>query len=262
MKERLCLIGFDEPQIDQFKQQFGKNVIAHSTLPHYKVIDGELFVDREFSSFQTRVDRVIFYGIFENDFDLLVALSLWGGACYPNPVGMMNCRLKHACLVRALKVTNFPGEGRGFLSAGETAELPRDSVAKWGNWHCGENKERIQGKWQAEFSSTIEPFFEGNVVRVIKIGDQIRQIQLTGDDWKKSIHGAGAGFMSVDEELAEDTCRLAEHFDVELIANDYVVGKADKYLLEVNHIPNVTQFPEIWDLYFEEVSRWCLGSSS
>lgn len=63
--------------------------------------------------------------------------------------------------------------------------------------------------------------------------------------------------MPVDEELLEDTRTLQRAFGLEVIANDYIVGEqGTKHLLEGNHIPNVTRFPEIWEAYRDYVVTW------
>ncbi|WP_339733486.1 hypothetical protein [uncultured Gimesia sp.] len=258
MNECICLIGFDEPEISKLKSRISGRVLAHPSLPGFRVENGQLFIDNASGGWQSRVDRVIFHGIFECDAELFVALALWGGPCFPDPLGMLNCRDKHACLVRALSQTRFPGFGRGYVPVGSVVNVSSEQVAKWGNWHCGENKARIQGEWRAEFSSTLEPFYPGEAVRVILLGEEVLQIRQAGDDWLKSIHDSAADLMDVDPELADDTRQLAEYFGLPVIANDYIVGKdGSKYLLEVNHIPNVTRFPLIWERYADLVINWC-----
>ncbi|PHS14480.1 MAG: hypothetical protein COA78_05645 [Blastopirellula sp.] len=258
MNKRTCLIGFDEPELEELKSRISGPIVSHSTMPNYNVVAGELFVDKESGGWQVPVDRVVFHGIFENDYDLFIALCLWGGNCFPNPLGMLNCRKKHACLVRALSQTEFPGKNLGFVLAGNSVSVEDEQVAKWGDWHCGENKERLIGEWEAPFASTLEPFIQGQAVRVVLLGDEILQIHLEGVDWLKSIHDDTAGFMSVDPELESDTRNLAKYFDLEVIANDYMIAEnGSKYLLEVNHIPNVTRFPEIWKRYSQLVINWC-----
>ncbi|WP_417394210.1 hypothetical protein [Gimesia chilikensis] len=258
MQVHVCLIGFDEPEITNLKQRISGRVTAHPSLPGYRVEDGQLYVDNEQGGWQSRVDRVVFHGIFEEDQELFVALALWGGPCFPNPLGMLACRDKQACLVRALSQTRYPGGGRGYVTAGSVVNLQSEQVAKWGNWHCGENKARIQGEWRAEFSSTLEPFYPGDAVRVVLLGEEVLQIRLAGDNWLKSIHDLTADFMEVDVELADDTRALARYFDLPVIANDYIVGDdGQNYLLEVNHIPNVTRFPLIWERYAALVTDWC-----
>jgi hypothetical protein len=136
-------------------------------------------------------------------------------------------------------------------------ETQMEQVAKWGNWHCGENKERFMDHWSGENAAIIEPFHEGQAVRVVIIGNSWWQIRLEGNDWLKSIHHAQADFMDIDPELLEDTLRLKEAFRLEIIANDYIVGAdGSKHLLEVNHIPNVTRFPELWAAYRDYVVQW------
>lgn len=51
--------------------------------------------------------------------------------------------------------------------------------------------------------------------------------QLEGINWRKSIHAPNASLMEVDEEL-----------------------------LEINPIPNVIRFPEIWEAYRDYVVEW------
>jgi hypothetical protein len=103
----------------------------------------------------------------------------------------------------------------------------------------------------------LEPFIEGEAVRIHLMGERHWQIRLTGEDWKKSLHGPGAGFMDIDPELLEDTRRLQEHFGLEMLATDYILAAdGSKHLLEVNHIPNVTVFPEIREAYLDWAAHW------
>jgi glutathione synthase/RimK-type ligase-like ATP-grasp enzyme len=63
--------------------------------------------------------------------------------------------------------------------------------------------------------------------------------------------------MEIDPELLEDTQNVAKAFGLELIANDYIVNENEtKHLLEVNHIPNVSRFPEIWAAYLDYATAW------
>ena len=140
-------------------------------------------------------------------------------------------------------------------------EVGEERVAKWGNWHCGENKARFTGVWESEQACVIEEFLPGQAVRVVMIGEKYWQIKLEGEDWLKSIHAPDAAFMEVDTELLEDTRNLKRAFGLEIIGNDYIVeATGAKHLLEVNHIPNVTRFPEIWTAYQDYVVDWLRGT--
>jgi hypothetical protein len=184
--------------------------------------------------------------------DTIAGLALWGGPCLPNAHAMMDCRLKLPCLVRALKLTKFGDPPRGYASPGVEYPTDVERVAKWGNWHCGENKARFQQATVVEESSVVERFLCGQAVRVVIIGGRHWQIKLEGDDWLKSIHHPTAALMQVDSDLLDDTRSVAQGLGLEVAANDYIItDDGIPHLLEVNHIPNVTRFPEIWEGYAE-----------
>ncbi len=255
MADRILLIGFDAPEAAELAARLPFECVKHESLPRIVVEGGQLFVESPRSAGYLRIARVVFHGIFEHDLEFLAGLALWGGPCFPNPTAMMDCRLRLPCLVRALKHTRFGGEPRGFASADAEYRAETESVAKWGNWHCGENKERFTGAWSAKEPTLFEPFIAGEAVRVVIVGEP-RQIRLTGNGWLKSVHGPGAAFMPADPELVADTQAIQRGLGLDLIANDYMVSPTGPYLLEVNHIPSVTCFPELWQEYVEVIVRW------
>jgi hypothetical protein len=65
--------------------------------------------------------------------------------------------------------------------------------------------------------------------------------------------------MDADPELVADAQAVRAGLGLDILANDYIVGPAGKHLLEVNHIPSVTCFPELWEAYAEVVVRWANG---
>ena len=94
-------------------------------------------------------------------------------------------------------------------------------------------------------------------MRVILIGGRAWQVRLAGEDWKKSIHADDAVFMPIDPDLLEDARRLAAHFRLGVTGIDYMVAAdGTRHLLEVNHIPNVTRYPEVRAAYLDEVVEW------
>jgi hypothetical protein len=256
--ERLLIVGLDEPEYRAVKERITIRTVYSDLLPRLRLDEGRLLVERPeaFESF-VPVTRVLFHGIFEDDLPFLTALALWGGPCLPGARGMMDCRLRLPCLVRALQMTRFGSLRRGYADRGTLVEAPTDMVAKWGEWHCGENKERFRGPRRCDVPTLLEPFVEGEAVRVHLMGDRAWQIRLTGSDWKKSLHGPGAGFMPLDADLLEDTRALQRHFGLEMLAVDYLVAlDGTRHLLEVNHIPNVTVFPEIRAAYLDWAAAW------
>lgn len=251
------MIGLEEDQYAAIRSRAFVKLIGHELIPHMAVKDGQLLVESKKGPWLVPVDKVVFHGIFEDDHDIIAGLALWGGPCLPNARAMMDCRLRLPCLVRALQFTRFGAPLRSFAAAGVTFDWGENRVAKWGNWHCGENKERIAGEWRSEDSSIIEPFLEGTAVRIVLIGERYWQIRLEGETWLKSIHAPNAAFMEVNPDLLEDSRRIAQGFGLEILGNDYIVAPDGTcHLLEVNHIPNVTRFPEIWEAYLDYTVNW------
>lgn len=261
MSPRPCIIGLDEPEIEELKRLYGKPLLAYDTLPRILVRDGELFVQAAHGFGLLPVSQVVYHGIFEDDHDTIAGLALWGGPCLPNASAMMDCRLKLPCLVRALQFTRYGNPARGFASTGLEYATDVERVAKWGNWHCGENKQRFEKNWTAREPAIVERYLSGDAVRVLVLGDHAWQIKLAGDDWLKSIHHPAAALVAPDEALVADTRRVAAGFGLEIAANDYIVtADGTPHLLEVNHIPNVTRFPEIWQAYCGYVVQWLNAS--
>jgi hypothetical protein len=208
------------------------------------------------------ITKVVFHGIFEDDLPGITALALWGGPCLPSAAGLLDCRPRIANLARARRVSQFAALPRSYTDAGTSCFAESGpSVAKWGEWHCGEGKEQFTGEWQAKEPTLVEPFLDGDAVRVTAIGEHLFQLRLGGDDWKKSIHHATATFMPLDERLAADVRRLRDHFDLAVCAADYIIAAdGTPHLLELNHVPNVTQFPEIREAYLTVAAEWINGS--
>ncbi|NNJ27175.1 hypothetical protein [Alienimonas chondri] len=257
----VLLIGLDPPETDlltaDLKSRRPGPVVCHPTLPRILVRGGELFVESTSGARLLPVEKVVYHGIFEDDHDTLAGLALWGGPCLPNAAAMMDCRLKLPCLARALRYTAFGAPARGFASAGVAVPAGEPAVAKWGNWHCGENKVRFDAIYTPTENCVIEPFLNGEAVRVLQLGERVWQIRLAGDDWLKSVHHAAAEFMPVDPRLEADVRRVGAGFGLTVLANDYILSPdGTPHLLETNHIPNVTRFPTIREAYRTFVLDW------
>lgn len=201
MKEYVCLVGLEDEQASEIRELVDVPCFYRVTLPSIMVQDGQLWVETESRPRYVPVRKLIYHSIYEADHDFITGLAFWDGACLPNPRAMLDLRLKLPGLLRALDYTRF-GFPRGFVSANTLIKAERHSVAKWGNWHCGENKERFDQQWSGDEPAIIEPFIEGTAVRVVMIGEQAWQIKLEGDDWLKSIHHSTANFMEIDPEAS------------------------------------------------------------
>lgn len=254
---RLLVVGLDQPEIADLRARLAIPAVCHPLLPEIRVQAGELMVERASGPGLLPVDRVVFHGIFADDFDFITALALWGGPCLPSARGLMDCRRRLPCLARALAITRFGLMRRSWAARGQTVELPGDNVAKWSDWHCGENKARFTGAFTPPEPAVIEPFIPGEAVRIALVGERAWQIRLAGDSWLKSIHHPSAAFMPIDDDLLADARALSAGLGLEVIGVDYMVGAdGSRHLLEVNHAANVTVFPEIREAFLDLVARW------
>jgi hypothetical protein len=254
---RVLLVGLEPHESEEIADRFAGRTSAWVNLPPILVEDGKLLIPRQNGPGLLTVDRVVFHGVFEHDMDFFAGLALWGGPCLPTADAMLGSRLKLPCLARALQVSRFAAPRRGFVSVGGSVYTEAQSVAKWGNWHCGENKTCFTGHFEPEEACVFEPFLPGRSVRVAVIGEQAWQVGLEGVDWKKSIHDDRATIEAIDPELLADTRALQEAFGLPWVACDYIMGDdGQKYLLEVNAMPNVSRFPAMWEAFRNEVLQW------
>jgi hypothetical protein len=256
--EPILLVGLDEPEFAEIRRRIDCRILAFETLPCVRVDRGQLLVEHpHVMNHFVPVERVVYHAIFEDDFDFLTALALWGGKCLPGARGMMDLRLRLPGLVRTLAVTRFGGIPRGYADRGTLVAPDGPSVAKWGNWHCGEDKARFEGAWTVEVPTLIEPFVEGEAVRIVLVGERAWQIRMAGDGWLKSIHDPRSAYMPIDPDLLDDARQLAGAFGLATVGVDYIVAPdGGRYLLEVNHVPSVTAFPEVREAYLDLVVQW------
>lgn len=257
----IALIGLERAEVNELKSRVSRQVVAFEMLPQIQLRAGELFVAHIGTwDWVGPVGKVIFHGIFEDDLPSITALALWGGPCLPSGRGLLDTRPRIANLARVRGVSRFAALPRGFAH-GTTFWSDTPTVAKWGEWHCGEGKDVFTGERANPDPTLFEPFVEGEAVRVTVIGEALFQLRLGGDDWKKSIHHPTAGPMPLDPELADDVRRMRDHFDLAVCAADYIVtADGTRHLLELNHVPNVTEFPHIRTAYLDYTTAWVEAS--
>jgi hypothetical protein len=85
----LLLVGLDEPETAELRRRLDHPILAFETLPRIRVDRGRLLVEHpHFMNHFVPAERVAFHAIFEDDFDFLTALALWGGPCLPGARGI------------------------------------------------------------------------------------------------------------------------------------------------------------------------------
>ncbi len=255
--EAILIVGLDEPETAELRGRLDRPVLAFENLPRILVNRGRLSVEHPYiMNHFVHVGRVVFHAIFEDDFDFLAALALWGGPCLSNARGMMDLRHRLPGLVQSLAVTRFGQTPRGYADRGTPVFAQEERVAKWGEWHCGEGKARFSGAWAAEVPTLVEDYVEGEVVRIVLVGERAWQVRMAGDGWLKSIHHPDAS-MPIDPELLDDSRRLAAHFGLDTVGVDYMVAAdGSRHLLEVNHVPNVSVLAEVRSANLDLVVDW------
>ena len=256
--ELVALIGLEREEVAELKSRVDCRFVSFDMMPKVQLREQQLYLGH-FGTWDWKgpVGKVVFHGIFEDDLPGIAALALWGGPCLPGASGLLDCRPRIANLARVRRVSKFGALPRSYTDPETTYHAATPSVAKWGEWHCGEGKERFEGEWHAKEPTLVEPFLAGDAVRVTAIGDTLFQLRLGGDDWKKSIHHATAAFMPLDNQLADDVRLMRDRFGLEVCAADYIVAPdGTPHLLELNHVPNVTQFPEIRSAYLDFAAKW------
>lgn len=258
--ERVLLVGIEREVHPLITRRLDCPFFVAETLPVIRVEDGVLLVQRTGGlggSGFLPVTHVLYHGIFETDFDFITALAIWRGHCLPSALGMMRARPRIPCLVEALQVTKFAGGPKGFAFRGQTINAPSVRVAKFGQMHCGEGKDKFEGRRLCDSPTLVEPFVDGRAIRIMAIGPKHWQIRLEGSDWKKSIHAESAAFETPRDDLVADTRALMKHFNLEVTGVDYMIDKeSSPVLLEVNHIPNVDRFDEVRDAYVDYAIEW------
>ena len=255
----LLIVGLDEPEVAEIRQRLpGRPVLAFENRPRIRVDRGRLLAEHpHVMGHFVAVERAVYHAIFVDDADFLAALALWGGPCLPGARGMMDLRRRLPGLVRALAVTRFGGIARGYADRETVVAVDRPTVAKWGNWHCGEDKARFDAAWTAAEPTLFEDFVAGEAVRVVLVGARVWQVRMAGPGWLKSIHDPGAAPMDLDPDLLADARALADHFGLATVGVDYMVAPdGGRFLLEVNHVPNVTVIPDVRAAYLDLVAAW------
>jgi hypothetical protein len=128
--DRLLIVGLGEPEAGALRECLSTPVTCYEMLPRIQLRQGQLYVESPRADGRLLpVARVLFHGIFEDDLPFLGALALWGGPCFPNARGMLDCRLRLPCLVRALRVTRFAGLARGYADCGSAFEADVETRA-------------------------------------------------------------------------------------------------------------------------------------
>jgi hypothetical protein len=171
--------------------------------------------------------------------------------CWPDPRILLLMADRHKVLEKCVEY--------GFVNhrivQGKFEDKPRldfPFVLKTGTQHRGEGKYLIKSEsdipeWEG--IASLEPFFEGDSIRVLIIGKNLFCIKLKNDkSWIKNSAGSDFDFIEkLPDALIDHALSVAYKFKLEIAGVDYILDKDKFYFLEINQFPGIGASDEIID---------------
>jgi hypothetical protein len=73
---RIALVGIEQEEYDSIKAQYSGHIIWHQSIPKIVVKDTVLYMEKSNGIGMLPVDKVVYYGIYDNDFDFIAGLAI------------------------------------------------------------------------------------------------------------------------------------------------------------------------------------------
>ncbi len=167
--------------------------------------------------------------------------------CWPDPKILLRMVNRHEVYKECIEqgfVTN-----KMLQDIKEHSELNFPFVLKIGTEHRGIGKyliESIKDIPEFEGSCTVEPYYEGDSVRVLIIGEQIFGIQTINDqNWVKNAPGGEIIKKELSEDIIQHAKQVTNYFGLDIAGVDYIVNEDGFHFLEINQYPGVAGFDDI-----------------
>jgi len=169
-------------------------------------------------------------------------------SCWPNPKVLLKMTDRHKVLEECKAYGLVDHEI--YQSDEFVYQIEFPFVLKVGTEHRGIGKHLIQSvkdipEWEG--IATMEPFFEGESVRVLIIGNDTFSFKVTNEtSWIKNGPGADIEKVSVSDELVEHAKNAARYFGLDIAGVDYIVEKdGTPHFLEINQYPGLGLFDDM-----------------
>jgi glutathione synthase/RimK-type ligase-like ATP-grasp enzyme len=228
---------------------FSKEKWQH-TMSSSKLVETGHFIKRH--NFNNEVIKgVIFYADMDNkelELENLNIIKQKNIPCFPSPYILSNMIDRHYVLQQCCKA--------GFVNHDVTQIYYKDNlkfdypvVLKTGNSHRGHDKYLIINnefpKWDG--IATIEPYFNGESVRILIIGDKIFGLKLENyESWIKNAAGAEVYPFNPSENLINHAKAVANFWGLEIAGVDYILeDNGSFHFLEINQFPGIAATDEI-----------------
>lgn len=162
--------------------------------------------------------------------------------CWPDPAALLELSDRHFALAkcRAAGLVDHSIVISGFT---RQPLLPLPYVLKVGDEHRGEGKYLIRNaadipSWEGE--ATAEPFFEGESVRVLLLGDRAFGLRIVNDThWIKNSAGGRIEVWEPDSEIVAHARRARALFRLDVAGIDYVIDGTGFHFIELNPFPRL-----------------------
>lgn len=248
----IVAIGLDDSLKTSLREAVGVGVrvLSYPMPPKGFSADGRLWVESSKAiDLWIEPSGVVFHGYFDEALDLRRAIALSNIPCYPAMTPTLVHEDRAISLALARQADAFDRVGRGYVPAGRSYEARLESVCKRSNRHCGEDKDRIPKGAVVDGPALVEPFVEGESVRILLIrstGESSRVsawgIRYESADWRKNVGGTSR----VDQGLLQ-TPLLARATDIQtrlgldVVGVDFIIPNdgGTPLLLEINTYPGL-----------------------
>ena len=258
----IAIIGLDDDIVKEIKELSNERVVSYPMPPKGYSLEGQMYVEHPH-----RMDdwiapsKVIFYSYFDDAQEFRRALALSNTPTFPD-VRATDDKVNSLIMASKFLADSLP---RGYLTLETVVDLPRESVVKIGNSHCGENKIKTHGKYFGISSGLVEPFIVGDSYRVLSVGDKYtgchRLVYLDSNDWRKNVNGTSMVITELAESeniLLHEGINLAQNLSLEVCGSDFIIDKdGNSYLLEVNAYPGLDDVPEAKQTFIDLAASFC-----
>lgn len=242
-------IGLPEEWVAEIKERAGVRYIAHSeVVPNSVAVDGYVLLGSQ----QTigrwlRPNIVLWYGYFPASRFARTAIAISNTPSFPDIRKTLPWDDKTMAVIMA-QDADEPVD-RGLAQGPMQGPWSANTVLKWGDSHCGENKQLMPtGKEQLDEragNSDIlsEPFIEGESHRILIVGYHMSQLVYESNDWRKNVNSTITLLSTVDPDLVERTLTIVRRYGLTVAGLDFVLGEGRPTLLELNAYPSLDEDP-------------------
>lgn len=188
----------------------------------------------------------------------LLDIKQSGVSCWPNPDRLLLMLDRHK-VMQACIDADFVSSSKVRVCSAYQA-LITDPVAygpgvvKIGNQHRGIGKySLLDDEWYnnclPDDLVTLEPFYEGESIRVLLLDDRVFGIRITNDsNWIKNASGAEAHVfdLNIHPLLILHARKVQEYFGLDVAGVDYILKKDGSFhFLEINQYPGLATTEEV-----------------